>query len=231
MKIILETNLFCLLITLLVYSLSLFLYRKIKKQWLNPLYTATLFLLLLSHIFNIHQSTFLQGSLFINYLLQVAVVSLAIPLYKQAPILKGEYKKISTGVLSGTLLGIGSVLLFAHLFKISGPLVASLIPRSTTLPVAITVSDKLGGLGSMTILFVIISGLSSLVFGPLLLHKTGIRSKAAKGLAMGTSAQMLGATRSLAWGEEEGAMGSVAMTSTAFLFSILVPFLPHFIHL
>jgi len=83
----------------------------------------------------------------------------------------------------------------------------------------------------MTILFVIISGLSSLVFGPLLLHKTGIRSKAAKGLAMGTSAQMLGATRSLAWGEEEGAMGSVAMTSTAFLFSILVPFLPHFIHL
>jgi putative effector of murein hydrolase len=231
MKSLIEANVFCLLMTLIVYSSSLFLYRKVKKQWFNPLYTATLLLLLISHIFHIQKSTFSEGSLVTNHLLQIAVVALAVPLYKQGAILKGEFRKISTGVLSGTLLGIGAVILLSHFLKLSDPLVASLIPRSVTLPIALTVSSDLGGLASMTILYVVLSGLASFLFGPMLLNKVGIRSKAAKGLAMGTSAQMLGASRSLAWGEEEGAMGSVAMTTTALLFSLLVPFLPHLLNL
>lgn len=231
MKSMIVTNLFCFLSTLIIYSISLFLYRKVKKQWLNPLYTATALLLLLAHIFNLHESTLLKGSQIINFFLQVAVVSLAIPLYKQGKLLKRQFKKISTGVLSGTLLGVGSVIFLAHLFNLSSLLIASLIPKSVTLPVALTVSNNLGGVSSVTILFVVISGLTSLLLGPLLLTTTGIHSKAAKGLAMGTSAQMLGANRSLSWGEEEGAMGSVAMTTTALLFAIASPFLPHIINL
>jgi putative effector of murein hydrolase len=74
---------------------------------------------------------------------------------------------------------------------------------------------------------VITSALISLIIGPILLKKLGIKSKSAKGLAMGTSAQMLGANRSLLWGEEEGAMGSVAMTISALFLTILVPILPY----
>jgi len=84
-------------------------------------------------------------------------------------------------------------------------------------------------LRSNGLIFVMITGIFSLISGPNLLKKIGINSKAAKGLAMGTSAQMLGASRSMLWGEEEGAMGSAAMTTTAILFPILIPILSTFL--
>ncbi|MFS0636102.1 LrgB family protein [Mesobacillus foraminis] len=107
-------------------------------------------------------------------------------------------------------------------------LTASLIPRSVTLPIALVISTNLGGISSTTIFFVITSALVSLIVGPKLLYLLGINSKSAKGLAMGTSAQMLGASRSFAWGEEEGAMGNIAMTTSAIFLSLLVPILTLF---
>nr|WP_308314892.1 LrgB family protein [Bacillus sp. T33-2] len=131
-----------------------------------------------------------------------------------------------TGVIGGTALGILSVIVLAHIFHLSQQLVASLIPRSVTLPIALTISDGLGGITSTTVFYVIFSGLVSLTLGPKLLKQLGIKSKAARELAMGTSAQMLGANRSLLWADEEGAMGSVAMTTSALLLSVLMPILP-----
>lgn len=120
-----------------------------------------------------------------------------------------------------------SVLGMAQIFHLKHQLLASLIPRSVTLPIALTISSDLGGITSTTIFFVIISALISLIIGPKLLNQLGIKSKSAKGLAMGTSAQMLGANRSLLWGEEEGAMGNIAMTTSALFLSMVVPIIPY----
>jgi predicted murein hydrolase (TIGR00659 family) len=218
---------FCLAITLACYFFSLKLYRKYKKAWLNPLYTASALLIFFLLIFHIHEDTYQQVSVVFNQLLQLAVVSLAVPLYKQWSFLKKNYKKIFAGVISGTVLGVIAVLGMAQLFQLKQQLLASLIPRSVTLPIALTISNDLGGITSTTIFFVIFSALISLMIGPKLLNQLGIKSKSAKGLAMGTSAQMLGANRSLVWGEEEGAMGSIAMTTSALFLSVLMPILPY----
>ncbi len=85
-----------------------------------------------------------------------------------------------------TGLGVLAVIGLSHFFHLQDQLLASLIPRSVTLPIALTISSDLGGLGSVTVLFVITSALLSLIIGPDLLKKAGIRSKSAKGLAMGT---------------------------------------------
>ncbi|WP_419888323.1 LrgB family protein [Neobacillus niacini] len=218
---------FCLAITLACYFFSFKLYRKYKKAWLNPLYTASALLIFFLLIFHIHEDTYQQVSVVFNQLLQLAVVSLAVPLYKQWSFLKKNYKKIFAGVISGTVLGVIAVLGMAQLFQLKQQLLASLIPRSVTLPIALTISNDLGGITSTTIFFVIFSALISLMIGPKLLNQLGIKSKSAKGLAMGTSAQMLGANRSLVWGEEEGAMGSIAMTTSALFLSVLMPILPY----
>ncbi|WP_236694072.1 LrgB family protein [Sporosarcina globispora] len=137
------------------------------------------------------------------------------------------YKKIIQGVFAGTFLGTLSVYIMTQLFHFNQETMASLIPRSVTLPVALTVSDGLGGTTAFTVFFVLFSGLFSVMLGPRLLKWLGIQSKAAKVLAMGTSAQMLGASRSLLclWGEEEGAMGCIAMTSSAIILSLFIPIL------
>lgn len=139
--------------------------------------------------------------------------------------MKRHLKKIFSGVFAGTSLGIFSVYIMSQVFHFNQEIMASLIPRSVTLPVALTVSDGLGGTTAFTVFFVLFSGLFSVMMGPNLLKWLGINSKAAKGLAMGTSAQMLGASRSLMWGEEEGAMGCIAMTTSAIILSLFIPIL------
>lgn len=139
--------------------------------------------------------------------------------------MKRHLKKIFSGVFAGTSLGIFSVYIMSQVFHFNQEVMASLIPRSVTLPVALTVSDGLGGTTAFTVFFVLFSGLFSVMLGPNLLKWLGINSKAAKGLAMGTSAQMLGASRSLMWGEEEGAMGCIAMTTSAIILSLFIPIL------
>lgn len=227
MTLLIINVMFCITLTITCYFLSLKLYRKYKKDWLNPLYTASILLVFLLFIFHIHEATYRQVNHIFNQLLQLAVVSLAVPLYKQWSFLKKNYKKILAGVICGTSLGMFSVLGMAQIFHLKHQLLASLIPRSVTLPIALTISSDLGGITSTTIFFVIISALISLIIGPKLLKQLGIKSKSAKGLAMGTSAQMLGANRSLLWGEEEGAMGNIAMTTSALFLSLVMPIIPY----
>lgn len=218
--------LFCVTLTTICYVFTLKLQKKYKKDWLNPLYTATFLLILILFSFHIEQGTYQQGSIIFSWLLKLAVVSLAVPLYKQWAFLKKNYQKICSGVIGGTFIGMVSVVGLAQLFHVKEQLMASLIPKSVTLPIALTISNDLGGLTSITVLFVICSAIISLLLGPSLLKHLGIHSKGARGLAMGTSAQMLGVNRSLVWGEEEGAMGSVAMVTSALFLSILLPILP-----
>ena len=221
-----ENILLCVVCTLLCYLSGLWLYIKYQKTWLNPLYTSSILLILLMFSGHIREDSYQEGSRIFNQLLQLAVVSLAVPLFKQWAFLKTNYKKILMGVFSGTLMGVLSAGVLASLFHLKHQLIASLIPKSVTLPIALTISRDLGGLTSTTVFFVVLSALISLTIGPYLFKGLGIKSKAAKCLAMGTSAQMLGANRSLLWGEEEGAMGSAAMITSAVVLSILVPVLP-----
>ncbi|MGM0900938.1 MAG: LrgB family protein [Bacillota bacterium] len=219
------STLVCILLTLCCYLLSLKLFLKYKKAWLNPLFIGSLLLVFLLLVFHVNVETYQQASSLFSQLLQLAVVSLAVPLYKQWAFLKKNYIKIIAGVVSGTSMGVIAVVIMSQIFHLQDHLLASLIPRSVTLPIALTISDDLGGIGSTTILFVIISALLSVWIGPRLFKRFGIKSKSAKGLAMGTSAQMIGANTSLVWGEEEGAMGSVAMTTSALLLTLVVPFI------
>jgi putative effector of murein hydrolase len=213
------------ILTLVSYCFGLKLFLKYKKAWLNPLLTASFLLIFLLLLLHINVEVYQQGSSIFNQILEVAVVALAVPLYKQWAFLKKNYEKICLGVIGGTIIGITSVIVLAQLFELKSEIIAALIPRSITLPIAITLSTALGGIKSTTVFFVVFSGLVSLLVGPKLLKQLGIRSKVAKGLAMGTSAQMLGANRSFQWGEEEGAMGSIAMTTSALFLSFFVPIL------
>ncbi|WP_338448559.1 LrgB family protein [Niallia oryzisoli] len=215
--------LFCILITLGSYCICTVFYRKYKKGWLNPLFSSSCLLVLMLLLFHIPEETYSQASSIFRFLLQLVVVSLAVPLYKQWAFIKRNYKKILIGVMAGTSMGLWTVVLLAHFFHLKDQLLASLIPRSVTLPIALTISTNLGGLYSTTILFVIISALISVFIGPTLLQQLGIKSKAAKGLAMGTTAQMIGANTSSIWGEEGWIMGNVAMTTSALLLTFAVP--------
>ena len=213
------------LLTITGYVISYAFYKKYQKPWFNPLYTATLLVIGMLYMFHIDTQTYVGNSSILNFLLGTATVSLAIPLYKQGKTLKKHLPLIFIGVISGTVAGILTVFIISRIFHLDKALLFSLIPKSVTIPIALSISNTLGGVPSLTVLFVVISGLFSLLAAPTLMNRIGIKSKTAKGLALGTSAQALGAGRALEFGEFEGAMGSAAMSMSALIMSVFSPFI------
>lgn len=218
-------TLLCTSLTLIGYKLGLILFKRFKKSWLNPLYTVTLFILGMLFLLGIDSQTYVSGSSLFSFLLGTATVSLAIPLYRQVQALKQHLPLILLGVVAGTIAGLVSVFIISNVFHLDKTLLFSLLPKSVTIPIALSISHTLGGIPSLTVLFVVTSGIFSMMAGPFLLQRLGIQSKIAKGLALGTSAQALGAGRAFEWGEIEGAMGTAAMSMSALVMSILSPFL------
>jgi predicted murein hydrolase (TIGR00659 family) len=221
-------TLLCVVTTVSSYCISLRLFQRFRSSWLHPLYTTTALVLCILPLFSIDNEGYTEGADIFTFFLGSATVSLAVPLYKQLYSLKQYLPLIIGGVLIGTLSGIISASLLAKAMHLSHSIVLSLIPKSATLPIALSISQSLGGIPSLTILFVILSGIFSLTIGPFLFTALGIKSRIARGLAIGTSAQALGAGRAMEWGEIEGAAGSAAMGTAALCMAILAPFLSFF---
>jgi predicted murein hydrolase (TIGR00659 family) len=215
-------------ITLSCYFIGLRLFQKFNKSWLNPLYSSTVLIITLLNFLHIDVKSYTSGSGIFTAMLGTATVSLAIPLYKQYDTIKKYLSIIAFAVIPGTLIGVVSVVLLTKLLHLNHEIMSSMIPKSVTAPIALTISQAMGGIPSLTFLFIIISAVFSITTGPFLLKCTRIRSRIAKGLALGTSAQAIGASRAFEWGELEGTMGSIAMISSALTLSLITPFLINF---
>lgn len=215
--------LFCTMITFVTYVAGVKVFLKVKSAWLNPLYTATIFIICFLIFFHIDIKSYTSGDGFFSVLLGTATVSLAIPLYKHVRLIKKYLSIIFLAVMPGTLMGVISIILLTKIWHMNHEVMFSLIPKSVTAPIALSISQSMGGIPSLTILFVVLSAIFSVATGPILLRMIRIRSKIAKGLALGASAQAIGAGRAFEWGELEGAMGSIAMISSAVFLSLLTP--------
>lgn len=215
--------LLCSIITVISYVVGVRVFRRFNRVWLNPLYTVTVTIICLLTLFHMDFESYSSGTGIFSLLLGTATVSLAVPLYKQIEIIRKHLLIIVCAVLLGTLTGVASVVLLAKVVHLNQTMMLSLIPKSVTAPIALSISDSLGGVPSLTVLFVVISAVFSLITGPVLLKFGRFRSKIALGLALGTSAQAIGANRAFEWGELEGAMGSIAMITSALFMSLIAP--------
>jgi putative effector of murein hydrolase len=215
--------LFCTIITIVTYLAGVKIFQRFKRAWLNPLYSSTIFIICFIIFFHLDINRYTAGDGIFSILLGTATVSLAIPLYKHLTLIKKHLSIIFWAVVPGTLMGVVSVILLTKIWHMNHELMFSLIPKSVTAPIALSISQSTGGVPSLTILFVVTSAIFSLTTGPILLKMTRIRSRIAKGLALGASAQAIGAGRAFEWGELEGTMGSIAMISSAVFLSLITP--------
>lgn len=225
MAAVISNTILSTMVTCLSYFIGIRIFQKYNKAWLHPLYTVTVFMICILALSHIDYERYTSGTKVFSLLLGTATVSLAIPLYQQFEVLKKHFFVIVNGALIGTGIGIFSVWILAKLVNLNQHILLSMLSKSITIPVALFVTDEIGGIPSITILFVVISGVFSLVVGPGFLQIIGIRSKIAIGLALGISAQALGVNRAFQMGVKEGAVGSIAMSISALLFALAVPLL------
>ncbi|MCQ2011465.1 MAG: LrgB family protein [Sporolactobacillus sp.] len=215
----------CILLTVLVYLLSKQLYKKIRFALLSPLLIAPCILSSMLVGFHIDYSDYDSGGRWLSNMLQPAVVGFAIPLYKFRKVMKKYAKIIAISMSSGVTIAILSSGVFSHLVKLNDNYLLSLLPRSITTPIAMAVSVDIGGMPTMTAIFVIVTGITGLILGPMIIRSLHIREKLAKGLLLGMGAHGAGTSKALEFGSEEGAAASLAMVLAAIFTLVFAPIL------
>jgi predicted murein hydrolase (TIGR00659 family) len=221
---ILSSEVFLLMLCLGSFLLGVLIYKKTNISLLQPLLITMVIIIPFLKITGIEYKTFYENTRILNFMLGPSVVALGYVLYEQVGHLKGNVVSILTAVLVGGIVGIGTVVIVAELLGANHSLVASLAPKSVTTPIAMNLSEKHGGISSLTAIFVVICGVFGGLVGPIILRKIGVKSKIAKGLAMGSSAHALGTARAMEMGALEGAISGLAIGLMGIMTALLIPF-------
>ncbi len=198
---------------------------KKKTGWavLNPLLISSLMVLAFLSIFRIDYQVYNNGAKYLSYLLTPATVCLAIPLYKQLELLKQYFPAVIGAIGAGVAASAVSVLVLVKGFGLGHEHYVTLLPKSITTAIGMGVSEEAGGIVTLTVIAIIITGVVGSVIAEIIFRVMKITHPVAKGLALGTSAHAVGTSKALELGEAEGAMSSLSIAVAGLMTVILVP--------
>ena len=220
------TPLLGLTATLLAYIAAYRIYQRTRMNPLaNPVAIAVILLVTLLVLTDTPYRTYFDGAQFVHFLLGPATVALAIPLYDQRARLKRLWLPLTLGLLAGrghrNRLGAG----IARALGASPETLLSLAPKSVTTPIAMGIAEKIGGLPSLTAVFVILTGIIGAIIARPLLNALGVDSHPARGFAVGVAAHGIGTARAFQVSEQMGAFAGLAMGLTALVTAFIAPWL------
>lgn len=202
---------FAVTISLLGYEAGFLLKKKTKWAICNPLLISIVIVIVVLLLCDIDYSYYEEGSSLLSYLLTPATVALAVPLYRQLEILKKYGVAIGLGVLSGVITSLVCTLILALVFNLNYEEYVTFLPKSITTAIGMGVSGELGGMVTITVAVIVVTGIVGNVIGEGVCRLFHIREQVAIGLAIGTSSHAVGTARALEMGEVEGAMSSLAI--------------------
>ena len=208
---------FGVLISLAAYGLGSLLRSKLKCPLINPLLISIILTIPAILLLNIDYATYEEGAHYLSWLLTPATVALAVPLYEQFELLKKNIAAITAGVVAGVLSSLGSVLGLAVLFGFSHEEYITFLPKSITTAIGMGVAEENGGIVPITVGVIIITGVIGNMLGDMLLKLFRISEPVAKGIALGSSAHVMGTSKEMEIGEIEGAMSSLSVVVSGIL--------------
>ena len=192
---------------------------------LNPVLVAVLLIVATLLATETDYATYFEGAQFVHFLLGPATVLLAIPLHAQAKRLRRQWLPLTVALIVGSASAILSALIIGRLLGLEAELIASLLPKSATTPVAMGVADQVGGEPSLTAVFVILTGITGAMAGVPMLKALGERDSDIKGFATGVAAHGIATARAFQHSERAGAYAGLGMGLNAVLTALLVPLL------
>lgn len=212
-----------LALTLTAYYVAVWFRRKTGLRLVHPSVIALPLLLGVLFWLNLPVGEYQTGSKLLTYLIGPATVGLAVPLYKHRVLIRSQWPVLLGGILTGSLIGVISAMATAAALGLNRNLLLSVAPKSVTAPIALLLSEQLGGVPALTVLVVQSTGVLGSMLGPVLLQVLRIRNRMAWGVALGTAAHGGGTERALDTGELEGAISSLALALNALIAPFLIP--------
>lgn len=177
----------------------------------NPLLIAIVLVSAVLLVCRIPYESYNEGGAIINMFLAPATACLAVSIYTQIKLLKENWLPIVVGCTAGSITSMGSIYLMCRLFRLDEAITASLLPKSVTTPIAVGISQNLGGIQAITVVAVILTGIMGSIMAPVLIKLFRVKDPVAAGLAIGACSHAVGTSKALELGETEGAMSGLAI--------------------
>ncbi|WP_408056588.1 LrgB family protein [Ureibacillus manganicus] len=209
--------------TIVVYLLMAKVYKRFNYPFLLPVVTASIIIIVGLLVLNIPYEVYMEGGKWLQHLLGPAIVGLAYPLYNQRHLLVKYKYSIISGLFIAMISGLISVYVFLALFNIEKELILTALPKSLTTPIAMQVSETIGGIAPLTAALVMVAGFTGAILGPSVFKLAKINSSISRGMAMGSASHGVGISKLIEYGEEDLSIGSVSMSLSAIIGAVICP--------
>ena len=216
-------SLFPLVLTLGSFQIGVWCQKKTKSAICNPLLISTLITIAVLLLTGFDLPVYQAGNAGISWLLTPATVCLAVPLYEQLKVLKSHLPAIFAGILAGTLASLVSIFLLCRLFSLDSIVTLSMLPKSVTTAIGVTLTENVGGISALTAAAIIITGILGNLTGSFLCKLLHITSPIAQGVGFGTASHVIGTSRANEVDPLAGAVSSLSLAVAGILTAVVFP--------
>ena len=216
-------------VSLFAYESGLWLKKKTGLAICNPLLISIIIVIGILLFLRVDYDSYYTGAKYLSYLLTPATVCLAVPLYEQLSLLKSNWKAIMAGIISGVIASALCVFALALVFGLSHEEYVTLLPKSITTAIGMGVSQELGGIVTITVAVIVITGVFGNMIAETVCRLFHIEEPIAKGIGIGSASHAMGTTRAMEMGEIEGAMSSLSIAVAGLLTVVVVSVFANFI--
>lgn len=221
-----QTPLLWLTTTLIAYIVADSISKKLDRHPLaNPVIIAAGVLIIILKISDTTFQTYFEGAQFVHFLLGPATVALAVPLFRNLPKVTSRIVPVLAALIGGSITAILSTLAIGWALDLPADILVSLAPKSVTTPIAMGISEQLGGIPTLTAVLVITTGITGAVMVTPLMNALKIQDYAARGFAVGIASHGIGTARAFQINPLAGTFAGIAMALNGALTALLVPLL------
>lgn len=209
--------------TVIIFLLMMKLHKRFPYPIFMPILTSTIIMLAGLLLLNIPYDVYMEGGRYLQHLLGPAVVALAYPLYNQWEMVMKYKYTILSGILIAMVSGLISIYALLVIFKIDKELILTALPKSITTPVAMQVSESIGGIPPLTAVLVMIAGFTGALLAAVMFKIGRIESPISRGIAMGSASHGVGTAKLVDYGELDLSIGSLSLGLSAVIGAVVCP--------
>jgi len=217
---------FGIALCILTFEIGVWIEARTKIAVANPLLIAVILCIAVIEVFSIPLASFNVGGEVITVFLGPATAVLALAVYLQLARLKKYFVPVLAGTIVGSVVSVTSAYFLCQWFGLDRTLTKSMVVKSVTTPFAMAISQNIGGIPSVSVAAVVLTGILGAVFAPLLIKLFHVTHPIAQGVAIGTSSHAVGTSKAIVLGEVQGAMSGVSIGLAGVVTVILSLFLP-----
>ena len=221
LDVIFKNPLFGIALSIAAFAVGAFVNRKLKTPVANPLLIATVLIIALLKLTGISYEDFFIGGHVIHMLLPPATAVLALTVYNQMELLKKNLLPVLVGSAVGAVAAVSSIWIMCKVFGLDDSMTMSLLPKSVTTAISVSISESHGGIVPITVAAVVVTGIFGAVAAPLFIRLFRVRNPLAAGVAIGSCSHAAGTSRAIELGELQGAASSISLGMTGLVTALI----------